>query len=204
MTGCKSEDHKRKISEALKGHSVSEETRRKLSVAHRGRIPTEEHRRKNAEGVARAARERRQSQREKELYDEAHTWRYTDRWSPESENEIVWLAGLLEGEGCFTTQRQRGKPYLKIIVVMTDRDVVEHVARLFGTSVGEKKPKNGGKQLYGTTVAGAKARWLMERVYPWLGERRRVKIDELMERCAPTRKKLHPWDVGEGVMFGVA
>lgn len=48
----RTEDHKRKISESLRGHSVSEEARKKMSEANRGRVHTEEHRRKNADGVS--------------------------------------------------------------------------------------------------------------------------------------------------------
>jgi len=40
------EEHKRKIGEALRGHVVSEETRKKMSEAHKGVKLSEEHKRK--------------------------------------------------------------------------------------------------------------------------------------------------------------
>ena len=45
----KSEEHKRKIAETLKGHTVSEETKKKLSEAKKGKHPSEETKRKISE-----------------------------------------------------------------------------------------------------------------------------------------------------------
>ena len=45
----KSEEHRRKISEANKGNKLSEETRRKMSVIRKGKKFSEEHRRKISE-----------------------------------------------------------------------------------------------------------------------------------------------------------
>lgn len=46
--------------------------------------------------------------------------------------EIYWLAGLLEGEGCFHAYRQGRKktpnPLVQVQVAMTDKDVVERIA----------------------------------------------------------------------------
>ena len=45
----KTEEHKRKISEALKGHIISGETKRKMSLARKGKKLSEEHKRKISE-----------------------------------------------------------------------------------------------------------------------------------------------------------
>ena len=49
-------------------------------------------------------------------------------------DDLMWLAGLLEGEGSFLMARNivAGKVYRypKITVNMTDRDVIEHAAEV--------------------------------------------------------------------------
>lgn len=46
-----SDETKRKISEANKGHDVSDETKRKISKAHKGKILSDEHRKKLSEAA---------------------------------------------------------------------------------------------------------------------------------------------------------
>lgn len=54
-------------------------------------------------------------------------------------HEIIWLAGLLEGEGCFNYRADRKQA--RISVEMTDQDVLERVAGLFGTKVSVRPPR---------------------------------------------------------------
>ena len=109
------------------------------------------------------------------------------------EAEIAWLAGLLEGEGSFQTINSwvNGKAYRypKITVNMTDLDVIEHVARLFGTKVyvmpiyvreGYAPPK----QQWRATSTGKRAAEWMRKLYPYLGSRRQARIDEVLAEYA--------------------
>jgi hypothetical protein len=103
-----------------------------------------------------------------------------------SEAEVAWLAGLLEGEGSFMMVNNRvgGKLYRypKVVVNMTDRDIIDRVATMFGTTTYEMPapPKVSHKQQWRATVTGVKAAEWMRRLYPWLGERRRARIDEVL------------------------
>lgn len=100
-----------------------------------------------------------------------------------SEADTAWLAGLLEGEGSFFMIRDKGYQYPTIVVAMTDLDVIERVASMFGTSIfPQKKDKRypDGKIGYRTQTTGHKAAGLMERLLPWMGERRSQKIKELL------------------------
>lgn len=108
-----------------------------------------------------------------------------------SETEIAWLAGLLEGEGSFgmITSHVAGKAYRypKIVVNMTDRDVIARVAANFGNSVYVMpRPKNRPthKQQWRAQVSGSAAAEWMRRLYPWLGSRRRARIDEVLTEYA--------------------
>lgn len=106
-----------------------------------------------------------------------------------SEANCAWLAGLLEGEGYFGTvnSRVKGKVYRypRVGVTMTDRDVVERVAALFGTSVGTVKPGPQSRLTsYRFTLVGSRAADLMRRLRPWLGRRRQSQIDAALGEYA--------------------
>jgi hypothetical protein len=107
-----------------------------------------------------------------------------------SELELMWVAGLLEGEGCFRlfrdTQRWRDRKYVylrpRVVCAMTDRDVIDRLHAVTGI---------GRVALGRTTKPGYKTYWqwivsrdsdaleLMRTVYPHMGERRRHKIEEI-------------------------
>lgn len=94
------------------------------------------------------------------------------------EQEFHWLVGILEGEGTFLrgAPSKPGTPILR--VSMTDRDVVEHVAKLFGRAVvrlRRRKPQH--KLPYATTIKGAPAVQVMYAVRPFLGKTRELQID---------------------------
>ncbi len=95
-----------------------------------------------------------------------------------SDLELAWLAGLLEGEGCFSLHRRSPEIRLQ----MTDRDVVERVALLFGgRRVTAGKPRNWGKQtVFTTSTQGDSAVQIMRAIRPHMGERRGARIDELL------------------------
>ncbi len=56
-------------------------------------------------------------------------------------DDLHWLAGLLEGEGSFLAGPPSQPRTPALVVHMTDRDVVERVARLLGTTVQPVAPQ---------------------------------------------------------------
>lgn len=116
-----------------------------------------------------------------------------------SEVELAWLAGLLEGEGSFLMYRchvgGREYRYPKISVNMTDRDVIEHAARLLGGNKMYPLPPSkepNRKPAFRAHVSGWKAAELMRQAYPLLGHRRRARIDEILseyEAQEPTQAR---------------
>lgn len=104
-----------------------------------------------------------------------------------AEIEVAWLAGLLEGEGCFNLMRANSRskrPLIRVQVAMTDRDIVERVRALMDApSVQEHKDRgqpDNWKRRYVTCASGRKAEAVMRAVRPYMGERRGTKIDELL------------------------
>lgn len=108
------------------------------------------------------------------------------------ELEFHWLVGILEGEGTFLrgAPSKPGTPILR--VSMTDRDVVEHVATLFGRAVVHlRRRKPHHKLPYATTIRGAPATRVMYAVRPFLGKTRQLQIDRAIWSWQPRRESRH-------------
>ncbi len=93
-------------------------------------------------------------------------------------NQIHYVAGLLEGEGCFSFYKTP-----KISLAMTDLDTVTRIRNLIQCNcnieyiIGE----NNKKGIYRFSVYGSIAiQWMMT-LYSLLGERRKIKIREIIE-----------------------
>lgn len=104
-----------------------------------------------------------------------------------TKTEVAWLAGLLEGEGCFNLKRySKYKPHyrdsLRVQVSMTDRDVVERVAHLihYTGTIQEQTRGEPRQTAYIVAVSGQEAADIMLAVRPYMGIRRGAKIDELL------------------------
>lgn len=98
-----------------------------------------------------------------------------------TEAETAWVAGILEGEACWshhTKARQR----MRIVVVMTDEDIIQRLAEV--TGAGNVRPvtkqEDHWKQAWSWSVtAKNEVASINRQVLPWLGERRKAKIVEL-------------------------
>jgi hypothetical protein len=98
--------------------------------------------------------------------------------------DIAWLAGILEGEGCFGIypQTPRGTR-MALICVSTDLDVLESAQRIAGcgsikprtTARGETKPAFAWR-----TQSRAEVVRLINLVLPYMHSRRREKIVAMM------------------------
>lgn len=101
------------------------------------------------------------------------------------EQETLWLAGLLEGEACFHGTRDgHGKPSngACIQLLMTDEDVVNKAAAICNAKVYPRKPDTRGKwkPAWRMCVSGNRAVEVMKRILPFMGQRRKCKIEELL------------------------
>jgi hypothetical protein len=110
--------------------------------------------------------------------------------------DILWLAGYLEGEGCFhhSFRRRAGLQAgerrdgsrgglgftIAISVASTDRDVLERAAFLMGAKIHARKLVRGRKPDYSATVAGVRAACWMMTLLPLMGRRRAGRIKEAL------------------------
>ena len=96
--------------------------------------------------------------------------------------DAAWLAGLLDGEGCFDAPR--GNP--RVRVKMGDLDVVLRAGELMGGTLHEepdRRPTVDGRPRTTMAVAqvnGEAAIAAMLAVLPWLGSRRSAKVTEIV------------------------
>lgn len=100
--------------------------------------------------------------------------------------ESAWLAGLMEGEGSFGVRD--GGPHrgarrgLIAKLKMTDKDVVEKAKEIMpacGPYVhNDNRPKHS--TTYEVQWYGQRAENLMTRILPYMGERRKAKIDKCL------------------------
>ncbi len=88
------------------------------------------------------------------------------------ENDLFWLAGLLEGEGSFMKPMPSEPNRPRISLHMTDKDVIDRVNHLFNLTYAHAKidPRNESwKTSYRTVIRGKKAVSTMSRLYPLMG-----------------------------------
>jgi hypothetical protein len=99
--------------------------------------------------------------------------------------DIYWLAGILEGEGCFTYSGCTPMVQLQ----MLDTDIVERAARIMGTKVGRRKRLTpNGHIVWFTQASGGQAVGIMETIYLLLGVRRRETIRKRISQWRPASR----------------
>lgn len=116
--------------------------------------------------------------------------RSVEKWTPEN---LAWLAGLIEGEGCINFSDAKGVQFNRVSVDMTDKDVIERILDIAGcgTMVGPYAYKLSTKEIWRWHVQNAPAvKALLTVLYPRLGLRRRAKIEELFARRWPDSVQL--------------
>lgn len=106
--------------------------------------------------------------------------------------EVGWVAGLLEGEGCFSLgSRKHGDKtyhYPRVQCIMTDPDVLNKLAQYVGVGnvsgpTGYNDPKRSHyKDRYHWAIYSQNAIDLMIAIYPHMGVRRQEKIEEVLSR----------------------
>jgi hypothetical protein len=106
------------------------------------------------------------------------------------EQETLWLAGLLEGEGSFTAHGRSPTVRLK----MADEDVVQRAAVIMGgkfRTVPRYNEPAHWKSKFEVYVCGDRAVHVMQRILPFMGFRRKQKIEERLEAAS------HRWTTKE-------
>jgi hypothetical protein len=105
---------------------------------------------------------------------------------PISEQDLHWLAGLLEGEGSFLAGPPSSPRSPAVQVSMVDHDIVERAGNLLGAAVTViPSRREGWRTAYCVRVRGARAVPWMQRLRPLMGQRRQEQIDRAIASYAP-------------------
>ena len=91
--------------------------------------------------------------------------------------DIYWLAGILEGEGCFNFTGHS----MQLRCAMTDKDTMEKVSNLLRGKIHSGHTP-AGKPYYSIQINGINAYQFMCMLYPLMGNRRREKIREIITK----------------------
>ena len=102
-----------------------------------------------------------------------------------STKDIAWVAGMLEGEGCFFVSNNRCLASATIAVMSTDYDIILRLRSVTGTTNFVQTIRRNTKYwktCYKLLISGNKAiQWMMT-IYPLMGIRRQEKIAYLLGR----------------------
>ena len=106
--------------------------------------------------------------------------------------DIRWLAGWLEGEGCFQMRRFGNRTPIPIIAAnSTDEDVVKRASKILGgkgktyfVKVTHKMHKPAWTKVVSSTLAVS---WMMT-LYSLMGKRRQAKIKEILDEWKTQRR----------------
>ena len=103
-----------------------------------------------------------------------------------SKENKYWLAGLLEGEGSFCKGPPSSPRAPRVGIQMTDKDIVEKVAGLFGCKcIFLSKQKANWHSTYVARRVGKKAVELMQILKPLMGKRRQEQIQRALNCYKP-------------------
>jgi hypothetical protein len=106
-------------------------------------------------------------------------------------SDIVWLAGLLEGEGAFDVSKD---VYPRVRLAMTDRDTVQRAATLMDCNVRLSYHGKPASPTWHAEVTGTRASVVMQAILPHMGARRSQQIAKALSveafRTQPDRSSL--------------
>lgn len=101
--------------------------------------------------------------------------------------DLYWIAGLLEGEGCFHWAKS-DSPLISL--AMTDLDIVTKVRDMMSpdSKISQIERTENRKTLYRFKVYGGSSIEWMKLLYPLMGIRRRGKINEILDLWSNNRQ----------------
>jgi hypothetical protein len=109
--------------------------------------------------------------------------------------ELAWVAGLLEGEGCFTRKSRASSPRgIVVMCQMTDCDVLHRLHKIVGAGYFRGPYPNGPRgrlPRYTFQVSGNLAYQLMKQLLPLMCSRRTARIRQLLREYESVRDHVY-------------
>jgi hypothetical protein len=106
--------------------------------------------------------------------------------------DFILVSRLLEGEGSFLAPPPSSPNSPRLARAMTDQDVVERVAEIWGVgycSASTKRHRERGwKPAWIVAISGRRAVEMMRLLYPLMSKRRQAQIDHALSCYAPDKQ----------------
>ena len=96
-------------------------------------------------------------------------------WPP-SQEDLLWLAGLLDGEGTFYSCC--GQP--RIECTMSDKDTILRAAGIMGAGSGRAATSSAGTEMHRVWATTTRAGVIMKALRPHMSKRRQGQIDRAL------------------------
>lgn len=98
--------------------------------------------------------------------------------------DFYWFIGLFEGEGYIGLAKDN---CVNIIISGSDQDVMDRVSKLLDKNYIKIQPKGKDtyKLQYRVSITGKKARYICEKIKPYMSKRRQQKITEVLTKNNP-------------------
>lgn len=90
--------------------------------------------------------------------------------------QTAWVAGYLEGEGCFTSNSQNGKKYARCQAMSIDYDILRLLQDAAGGIVNGPYTRPGRQKFWRWGLNGDAAIVLMLDIYDYMSKRRQHQI----------------------------
>jgi hypothetical protein len=101
--------------------------------------------------------------------------------------ELAWAAGLFDGEGSVGTYGKSGRSYfhLRVSIGQQDRRVLDRFVSVvgLGKTYGPYSTPHG-KERWEYQIAGGTAREVMDLIWPWLSEPKRLQAERAYQELA--------------------
>ena len=113
---------------------------------------------------------------------------WTGRPIPEAskQEQIAWLAGLLEGEGSFQAGLPSKPNAPSIQLQMRDLDVVAQVAQFWNVTAYQVRQAEGAiSEAFKARLRGRRSVEWMQAILPWMGQRRTEQIERAISSYRP-------------------
>lgn len=102
---------------------------------------------------------------------------------------FYWIIGLLEGEGCFQKPTPSSPNQIRIILSMTDEDVVAQAAAYFNKAYYKAVPrKDNWKPCFIMTIKGKDAYNFLLVSKSFFSSRRQTQIDSVLASYDPDKR----------------
>lgn len=86
-----------------------------------------------------------------------------------TKEELIWLAGFIDGEGCITIAREKDKPRKLILKIgNTNEYIIKLIAKWFKGGIAYQEGKNNSKDSWHFQTCNETAAIILRAVYPYL------------------------------------